>query len=244
MIFCPLSTTASLSPRHVAIIMDGNGRWAMSRGLPRVVGHKHGAEAVRRAVQAAANLGIRYLTLFGFSEENWRRPSDEVNDLMKLLRLYLQNEVGELLKEGVRLRIIGDRERLASDIINLIHQAETQTLENTRLTLTVALSYGARQEIVRAARLLAAAVMNGRLRPEDIDDSLFSAHMFTPNIPDPDLLIRTSGEKRISNFLLWQIAYAEMIFIDTLWPDFGHADLEKAVSEFHRRERRYGAINS
>lgn len=222
--------------------MDGNGRWAIARGLPRAVGHQRGAEAVRRTVQVAAELGIRYLTLFGFSSENWRRPSAEINDLMGLLRLYLRKEVAELYKEGVRLRIIGDRDRLAADIVALIEHAEARTVANVTLTLTVALSYGARQEIVRAARLLAGEVARGHIRPEDIDDSLFAAHLFTADIPDPDLLIRTSGEKRISNFLLWQMAYAELIFVDTLWPDFDRIDLEQAVGEFYRRERRYGAV--
>ncbi len=224
--------------------MDGNGRWAMARGLPRAVGHEHGAEAVRRTVQSAVDLGIRYLTLFGFSSENWRRPAAEINDLMSLLRLYLRNKVAELHKEGIRLRIIGDRTQLAVDIVTLIDYAEAQTATNTRLTLTVALSYGARQEIARAARLLARAAVAGHLQPEEIDESLVAAHLFTADIPDPDLLIRTSGEQRISNFLLWQMAYTELIFIETLWPDFSRSDLEQAVSEFHRRERRYGAVGN
>ena len=234
------SISGSVSPLHVAIIMDGNGRWATARGLPRAVGHKHGADAVRRAVRAAAALDVRYLTLFGFSAENWRRPAPEINDLMGLLRFYLRHEIAELDREGVQLRIIGDRERLADDIIALIERSETQTKANTRLTLTVALSYGGRQEIVRAARLLAEKAVAGQVR--EITDSLFATHLFTHDMPDPDLLIRTSGEKRISNFLLWQLAYAELIFIDTLWPDFSHADLEHALNEFHRRQRRYGAV--
>ncbi|KAF0118960.1 MAG: uppS [Rhodospirillaceae bacterium] len=197
---------------------------------------------MRRAVRSAVALGVRYLTLFGFSSENWRRPVLEINDLMGLLRFYLRHEVEELDKEGVQLRIIGDRERLADDIITLIEHSEMRTQANTRLTLTVALSYGGRQEIVRAARLLVEKTAAGQVQLKDITDSFFAAHLFTHGMPDPDLLIRTSGEKRISNFLLWQLAYAELIFIDTLWPDFSHADLEHAISEFHRRERRYGAV--
>ncbi len=239
-----LSAHVPASPFHVAIIMDGNGRWAMARGLPRAVGHEHGAEAVRRTVQAASDLGIRYLTLFGFSSENWRRPAAEIQDLMGLLRLYLRHKVTELHKAGVRLRIIGDRERLALDIATLIDYAEARTAANTRLTLTVALSYGARQEIVQAARLLAKTVLSGNLQPEEIDEPLVAAHLFTADIPDPDLLIRTSGEQRISNFLLWQMAYTELIFVETLWPDFSRTDLEQAIREFHRRERRYGAVSS
>lgn len=239
-----LSAHVPGSPFHVAIIMDGNGRWAMARGLPRAVGHEHGAEAVRRTVQAAADLGIRYLTLFGFSSENWQRPAAEIQNLMGLLRLYLRHRVADLHKAGVRLRIIGDREQLAVDIATLIDYAEARTAANTRLTLTVALSYGARQEIVRAARLLAGAAVAGHLQPEDIDEPLIAAHLFTADIPDPDLLIRTSGEQRISNFLLWQMAYTELIFVETLWPDFSRTDLEQAINEFHRRERRYGSVGS
>lgn len=240
----PIPADVPPAPIHVAVIMDGNGRWAQARGLPRAVGHKRGAEAVRAAVRAAADLGIRYLTLFGFSSENWRRPSGEVSDLMGLLRLYLRGEVAELHREGVRLSIIGDRDRLPSDIVALIVDAESLTAGNTKLTLTVALSYGGRQEIVRAARRLAEDVAAGRLSVGEIDDSAVSARLFTAEIPDPDLLIRTSGEKRISNFLLWQSAYTELVFTDTPWPDFSRRDLEDAIGEFNRRERRYGAVSS
>ena len=233
-------STAPAPPAHVAIIMDGNGRWAKARGLPRIAGHRRGAESVRRTVVAAAELGISYLTLFGFSSENWKRPSDEIDDLMGLLRVYLRGEIAEMHQKGVRVRIIGDRSRLAPDIVTLIVNAEELTRNNTRLTLIVALSYGGRHDIVQAAQRLAAEAAAGRLKPDAIDETLFADHLFTAGIPDPDLLIRTSGEQRISNFLLWQSAYTELVFIDTLWPDFGASDLEKAVREFHGRDRRYG----
>ena len=228
-------------PVHVAIIMDGNGRWAKARGLPRVAGHRRGAEAVRRTIVAAAEFGISYLTLFGFSSENWKRPSTEVDDLMGLLRVYLRGEIAELHQKGVRLRIIGDRTRLAPDIVTLIANAEALTRDNKGLNLVVALSYGGRDDIVQAARRIAAEAAAGRLKPEEIDATRFDDYLFTAGIPDPDLLIRTSGEKRISNFLLWQSAYTELVFVDTLWPDFGAGDLEKALQEFHGRERRFGA---
>ncbi len=228
-------------PRHVAIIMDGNGRWARARGLPRAAGHKRGADAVRRAVEGAVELGIDYLTLYGFSSENWKRPVEEVNDLMGLLRHYLRSEIAELHGRGVRIRFIGERAQLAPDIVALIGQAEQQTYNNTALNLIVALNYGGRGEITAAARSLARDVASGRRRPEDIDEAVFQSHLSTTGVPDPDVVIRTSGEKRISNFLLWQSAYAELVFIDTLWPDFGKQDFENALHEFHRRERRYGA---
>ncbi|HTY65497.1 MAG TPA: isoprenyl transferase [Alphaproteobacteria bacterium] len=228
-------------PAHVAIIMDGNGRWARARGLPRVAGHKRGAEAVRRTIRAAAELGIRYLTLFGFSSENWKRPADEVNDLMGLLRHYLRAELAELHQNGVRIRIIGDRSRLAPDIVSLIENAETTTAANSGLTLIVALSYGARAEIAMAVRSLARRLAAGEIAASDIDEDAVAASLWTRAIPDPDLIIRSSGEKRLSNFLLWQSAYSELVFVDTLWPDFGKDDLMAAIHEFHRRERRYGA---
>ena len=233
--------SAPAPPAHVAIIMDGNGRWAKSRGLPRIAGHRRGAESVRRTIVAAAELGISYLTLFGFSSENWKRPSDEVADLMGLLRHYLRGEIAELHQQGVRLVVIGDRARLAPDIVTLIDNAEQLTRGNTKLTLIVALSYGGRDDVVQAARKLADDVAAGRMASKDIDETRLSDSLFTAGIPDPDLLIRTSGEQRISNFLLWQLAYTELVFVDTLWPDFGRADLEKAISDFHGRERRYGA---
>jgi undecaprenyl diphosphate synthase len=228
-------------PRHVAIIMDGNGRWAKSRGLPRIVGHRGGAEAVRRTVTAAVELGIRYLTLFGFSSENWKRPVDEIQDLMGLLRHYLRGEIAELHRQGVRFRVIGDRTRLAPDIVTLIVNGEELTRDNTQLDLAIALSYGGRAEIAQAARRIAVEVREGRLGLDAVDEACFARHLFTSDIPDPDLLIRTSGEQRISNFLLWQSAYAELVFTGTLWPDFTRSDLEAALRDYHGRERRYGA---
>ena len=228
-------------PAHVAIIMDGNGRWAKKRGLPRIAGHKNGAEAVRRAVMASAELGIRYLTLFGFSSENWKRPAGEIDDLMGLLRHYLRGEIAELHKQSVRVRVIGEREKLAGDIVNLIDNAEDLTRDNEQLNLSIALSYGGRAEIARAARRIAEAVKAGPLAPDQVDEDCVARHLLTTEIPDPDLLIRTSGEQRISNFLLWQSAYTELVFTETLWPDFAKGDLEQALREFHGRERRYGA---
>jgi undecaprenyl diphosphate synthase len=228
-------------PRHVAIIMDGNGRWAQARGLPRTLGHREGAEALRRVVRGAADLGIAYLTVFGFSSENWKRPAAEVTDLMGLLRLYLRREIDEIDRNGVRLRVIGDREKLSADINKLIDAAEERTAGNRRLCLTVALSYGGRAEIVRAAQKLAEAVAAGERSAESIDEDAFRRVLFTADIPDPDLVVRTSGEKRISNFLLWQCAYSEFVFMEKLWPDFAADDLRSAIAEFCSRKRRYGA---
>jgi undecaprenyl diphosphate synthase len=227
-------------PRHVAIIMDGNGRWAKARGLPRIAGHRSGAEAARRAVTAAAELGIPYLTLFGFSSENWKRPSTEISDLMGLLRHYLRGEIAELHRNGVRLKVIGELGRLDPDITSLIEHAEAVTRDNARINLTMALSYGGRAEIVAAVRAIAQQAAAGRLAADAIDEACLTRHMFTADIPDPDLLIRTSGEQRISNFLLWQCAYSELVFTKTLWPDFSKSDLEQAIDEFCGRERRYG----
>jgi undecaprenyl diphosphate synthase len=228
-------------PRHIAIIMDGNGRWAKARGLPRIAGHRRGAEAARRAVIAAAELGVPYLTLFGFSSENWKRPSSEIQDLMGLLRHYLRGEIAELHRNGVRLKVIGDFSKLDPDIITLIEHAEAVTRDNERITLTMALSYGGRAEILTAVRVIAQQVASGSLDVEAIDDDCFARHLFTAELPDPDLLIRTSGEQRLSNFLLWQGAYAELVFTRTLWPDFSKTDLRQAIDEFCGRERRYGA---
>ena len=228
-------------PTHVAIIMDGNGRWARSRGLPRIAGHRKGADAVRRTLKASVEFGISYLTLFGFSSENWKRPVDEVEDLMGLLRRYVQSEIAELHEANVRVRMIGDRAALAPDIVSLIQGAEDRTRNNTGLNFTVALSYGSRQEIVSAVRDLAENVRAGRLDPADITDEMIGEHLAAPDIPDPDLLIRTSGEQRLSNFLLWQSAYTEFVFTDVLWPDFGREHLGQALAEYSRRERRYGA---
>ena len=230
------------TPVHVAIVMDGNGRWARARGLPRAAGHRQGAEALRRTIVGAGELGIRYLTLFGFSSENWNRPSGEVQDLMGLLRHYLRSEIADLHAKGARLRVIGDRSRFDPDIVALIANAEELTRGNERLNLTLAISYGGRDEIVAATRALAADAAAGRIEPAAIDAQAFTRRLFTADLPDPDVVIRTSGEKRLSNFLLWQSAYAELMFVDKYWPDFGKADLEDAVHEFKRRERRYGAV--
>jgi undecaprenyl diphosphate synthase len=238
-----MSVGASLRPvpRHIAIIMDGNGRWAKARGLPRIAGHRRGAEAARRAVVAAAELGVPYLTLFGFSSENWNRSPGEIQDLMGLLHHYLRAEVAELHSNGVRLKVIGDLGRLGPDILTLIEHAETVTQDNARITVTMALSYGGRAEIVAAVRTIAKKAASGSIAAEAVDEECISHHLFTAEIPDPDLLIRTSGEQRISNFLLWQCAYSELVFTKTLWPDFSKRDLEQAIDEFCGRERRYGA---
>lgn len=227
-------------PRHIAIIMDGNGRWAKARGLPRIAGHRRGAEAARRTVVAAAELGVPYLTLFGFSSENWKRPSSEVQDLMGLLRHYLRGEIAELHRNGVRLKVIGNLGTLDPDILSLIRNAEAMTRDNSRINLTIALSYGGRAEIVTAVRAIARQAASDSLVVDAIDEECFSRHLFTAELPDPDLLIRTSGELRISNFLLWQSAYSEFVFTKTLWPDFSKSDLQQAIDEFCHRERRYG----
>jgi undecaprenyl diphosphate synthase len=228
-------------PVHVGVIMDGNGRWAAARGLPRALGHKAGAEAARRIVQAAGEAGIGWLTLFAFSSENWRRPAEEVRDLTALMRHYLATEVAKLVKEGVRLRIIGERERFGPELTRAIAQAEAATAAGTRLNLNVALSYGGRAEIASAAKAIARRVAAGELDPERIDEAMFGNYLGTSGMPDPDLIIRTSGEQRISNFLLWQAAYAEFVFQDVLWPDYGAEQLQAAIGEFARRERRFGA---
>jgi undecaprenyl diphosphate synthase len=222
--------------------MDGNGRWAKARGLPRVAGHRRGADAVRRVVRGAGELGIPVLTLFAFSTENWTRPADEVNDLMGLLRHYLRNELEELHKNGARLRVIGNRDGLAADIVRDIADAEKMTHANGRIDVNICINYGARDEILQATRNLARRVAAGEVAAEDIDETRFEQELLTAGVPDPDLLIRTSGEQRISNFLLWQCAYAELVFVDTLWPDFGKDHLEQAIAEFRRRERRYGGV--
>lgn len=237
----PKSEIITEPPTHVAVIMDGNGRWAAARDLPRIAGHKAGAEAVRRTVTAAVKYRVRYLTLYSFSSENWKRPIDEVQDLMGLFRRYLRSEIAELHQNEVRLRFIGERKALGDDIRRLIEEAEQTTANNSVLNLTVAFSYGGRDEIVNATRTIAKRVAAGELRPLDINDEAFGNSLSTAGIPDPDLLIRTSGEKRISNFLLWQLAYAELLFLDLLWPDFTEIDFADAIAEFQRRERRYGA---
>lgn len=230
------------APRHVAIIMDGNGRWAAARGLPRGEGHRRGVDAIRRTVKAAGELGIRYLTVFSFSSENWTRPAAEINDLMGLLRRFVRNDLAELHANNVRVRIIGERDGLSADIVRLLTEAEELTRDNSDLTLFVAFNYGARQEIARAARRAAEAVVRGELKPEEIDLSSFAGFLDAPDMPEPDLVIRTSGEQRLSNFLLWQSAYSELVFVPTYWPDFDRAALEQAIDEFHRRERRFGGL--
>ncbi len=241
-----ISHTSTLPPPpvHVAIIMDGNGRWAQARGLPRMAGHLNGAEAVRRAVESAVEHGVRYLTLFGFSSENWKRPAQEIDELMGLLRRYLRSEIAELHQNGIRLRVIGERQGFSLDIVKLIEDCEARTAENTNLNLILALNYGGRAELVGTAKHLAEMVAAGQLASEEIDENTFAAHLSTAGIPDPDLLIRTSGEERISNFLLWQLAYSEFIFLETLWPDFTQEDFARALAEFHQRERRYGATGT
>lgn len=231
-------------PAHIAIIMDGNGRWATRRGLPRVAGHRAGADAVRRTVTACGELGVRFLTLYAFSSENWKRPASEVSDLFGLLRLYLRRELAELHANGIRLRVIGERSRLPADVVELIAEGEKVTAGNNRFTLVIAVNYGGQAEIVSAARRIAEAVKAGRLDPASIDEAVFESYLDTTDIPHPDLLVRTSGEQRLSNFLLWQTAYTELIFTPTLWPDFGREALEEAIDEFHRRDRRYGAVGT
>jgi undecaprenyl diphosphate synthase len=227
-------------PAHIAIIMDGNRRWAEARGLPVALGHKAGAEAARRTIEAAGEMGVGWLTLFAFSSENWRRPAEEVKALTGLLRLYLRSEVATLVKEGVRLRVIGEHARFGPELARAIEAAEAATASGTRLNLTVALSYGGRAEILAAAQAVARAAQAGMLDPETLDEAGFGRFLHTAGMPDPDLLIRTSGEQRLSNFLLWQAAYAEFVFTDVLWPDFGPKDLAAAVAAYHGRERRYG----
>lgn len=234
---------AAPAPRHVGLIMDGNGRWAAQRGLPRFEGHRRGVEALRRAVRAAQELGVGYLTVYSFSSENWRRPPREVSYLMALLERFVRNDLAELHAAGVRVRIIGAREGLTADILALLDDAERLTCANTGLQLVVAFNYGGRQEIVAAARRLAEQVAAGALDPADIDLDRFAAALDTAGIPDPDLIIRTSGEQRLSNFLPWQAAYAEFVFLPLHWPDFDRAALEAAFAEFARRERRFGAVS-
>ena len=236
-------TAEQIVPAHVAIIMDGNGRWAKSRGLPRVAGHREGSRAVRRAVEASIRSGVSWLTIYAFSSENWRRPAGEILDLTGLLRRYLRSEIAELKQSGVRLRFIGDRCRFDPDIQTDLEAAERDTAANTRLNLTIALSYGARAEIAAAARAALGAVRDGCLDPNDLGEEVFARFLATAGMPDPDLIIRTSGEQRLSNFLLWQAAYAELVFLDVLWPDFDNAHFDAALKEFSRRERRFGARN-
>jgi undecaprenyl diphosphate synthase len=229
-------------PRHVAIIMDGNGRWAAARGLPRVEGHRRGVEALRRTVRAAADIGISVLTIFSFSSENWSRPPAEIRDLMGLLRRFIRKDLAELHKSNVRVRVIGEREGVDRDICLLLQEAEDLTRGNDGLTLIVAFNYGSRQEIANAARRLAVEVAQGRLSAREISPERLAAYFHAPDVPDPDMIIRTSGEQRLSNFLLWQAAYSELVFTPVNWPDFDRAALEDAIAEYRRRERRFGGL--
>jgi undecaprenyl diphosphate synthase len=229
-------------PRHVAIIMDGNGRWAAARGLPRGEGHRRGVEALRRTVRAAGDLGIAFLTIFSFSAENWSRPPAEIRELMVLLRRFIRRDLADLHRRGVRVRVIGEREDLDSDIRRLLDEAEELTKHNSRLVLVVAFNYGARQEIARAARRMAAEVAAGDLALNAVTADKLTSYLDAPDVPDPDLIIRTSGEQRLSNFLLWQAAYSELVFVPAYWPDFDRAALEDAIIEYRRRERRFGGL--
>jgi undecaprenyl diphosphate synthase len=229
-------------PAHIAIIMDGNGRWAKARGLPRTAGHKAGVEALRRTVRHASEVGIPWLTLYAFSSENWSRPADEVHDLLGLLKLFIRRDLAELHREGVRVRTIGERASLAGDIRALLEEAENLTRDNEAMNLVIAFNYGARDEITRAVRRIARDAVDGVLDPQSVSSELISSYLDTRDIPDPDLIIRTSGEQRLSNFLLWQAAYSELLFLPCYWPDFGRDHLEQAIAAFSARERRFGGV--
>jgi undecaprenyl diphosphate synthase len=235
-------TDAFHVPHHVAIIMDGNGRWAAQRGLPRSEGHRRGVEALRRTVRAAGEMGIGVLTIFSFSSENWSRPASEIRDLMGLLKRFIRHDLAELHRNGVRVRIIGERDDLEPDIRRLLEEAEELTRDNSNLLLVVAFNYGARQEIARAARRIIADVAAGKLAAEAVTAERLGQYLDAPDIPDPDLIIRTSGEQRLSNFLLWQAAYSELVFVPVYWPDFDRAALENAIADYQRRERRFGGL--
>ncbi|MCZ2328365.1 isoprenyl transferase [Bartonella sp. F02] len=232
-----------LYPHHIAIIMDGNGRWARARGLPRIAGHKAGIDALRRIVYYARKVGLEWLTVFAFSSENWTRPSSEVNHLMKLLKKFLKRDLLELHNKNVRIHVIGDRSSIPGDVLEKLTDAENTTRNNNGLNLVVAFSYGGRNEISRAARYLAQLVVDGFLSPEQITDNLLADYLDTKQMPDPDLIIRTSGEQRFSNFLLWQAAYSELHFSSCFWPDFDEQDLEVAVADYWSRERRFGVLS-
>ena len=229
---------------HVAIIMDGNGRWAAERGLPRVEGHRQGVESVRRTVEAAMEQGITHLTLFSFSSENWSRPKQEINDLFGLLRRFVRRDLAELHKNGVKIRVIGARTNLDDDILRMLNDAVELTKDNTALNLTIAFNYGSRDEIARAAQRIAEDAKEGRVAPEDVTEERLADYLDTAGLPDPDLLIRTSGELRLSNFLLWQLAYAEFVFVNVFWPDFTKEVFEEAVAEYQRRSRRFGGTSA
>lgn len=240
----PHSLDPAKLPTHIAIIMDGNGRWAKARGLPRKAGHERGVEALRRTVEAAGKLKIRHLTVYSFSTENWRRPASEVNALFGLLKTYIHRDLYRLRDEGIRIRIIGRREGLPADIAELVDKAEAETRHNNEFFLNIAFNYGGREEISRAARALAEDVKAGRIETDSITEDVLAGYLDTAGTPDPDLVIRTSGEYRLSNFLVWQAAYSELVFLDVLWPDFDGGWLEKAIMAFHERERRFGAVSS
>ncbi|MDP2981192.1 MAG: isoprenyl transferase [Candidatus Omnitrophota bacterium] len=227
-------------PKHIAIIMDGNGRWAEKRGLPKVLGHKQGVDAVRNTVKACLKIGVQYLTLYAFSTANWSRPEGEIKALFRLLENFIDNEIKLFHDNKIRLCVIGERNRIQKDLLAKIEETEKDTSNYHDLTLNIALSYGARQEILNAAKILAEDAKSGKIDPKDIDEKMFSGKLYTAGQPDPDLLIRTSGEMRISNFLLWQISYAELYVTETLWPDFGEKDLNKAIEEYNKRDRRFG----
>ena len=232
-------------PEHIAIIMDGNGRWAEARGLPRTMGHRQGADAAKKTVRAAADMGGRYLTLFGFSSENWARPVDEINELMRLLRMFLRSETAELHRNEIRLKVIGERSRLAPDIVDLIENAEELTENNDKITVIIALDYGGRHDVLQAASRWATDCAEKGIKPDlSAAEEFLPNHFMTSGIPEPDILVRTSGEKRISNFMLWQCAYSEMVFLDTFWPDFNETTLHTVVKEYHSRDRRYGGIKA
>ncbi len=230
------------APIHVGVIMDGNGRWAARQGLPRAEGHRRGVQALRETVRAAIEFGLGYLTVYSFSQENWNRPVQEVADLMGLLKRFIRNDLNELEKSGVRVKVIGARGNLKADIRALLEEAEDRTKNNSGLNLIVAFNYGSRQEIAAAARLLAREAAEGRVKPADIDETMFASRLDTAGIPDPDLIIRTSGEQRLSNFMLWQAAYAELVFLPVHWPDFNRQAFAAALTEFAARERRFGGV--
>ncbi len=240
----PLDGPQNLGPKHVAIIMDGNGRWAKARGMPRTLGHRAGVNALKRTVEGAPHLGVQCLTVFGFSTENWRRPVAEVSELMGLVKLYVQTDLARLAREGVRVRILGRREGLPPDICEIVDRAEAETAHNSKFQLQVAFNYGARADLVDAARKFAREVAAGRAKPEDLDETVFERFLATADGPPVDLVVRTSGERRISNFLLWEAAYAELVFQNVLWPDYGPEALAEAIEEYRQRERRYGGIGA
>lgn len=238
-----MPTEFGTPPRHVAIIMDGNGRWAAARHLPRALGHRMGVEAVRRTIKAAMELGLEYLTLYSFSSENWSRPASEVGDLMRLMKRFIQRDCAELHHSGVRLTVIGDRAEIEPDMLRMIENTEQLTRENDKLNLVIAFNYGGRQEITRATQELAAAAVRGEIEPDAITIDHVGAALATAGHPDPELLIRTSGEQRLSNFLLWQLAYAEFVFLDVNWPDFSKQHLADAITQYHLRDRRFGGLS-